>query len=94
MTENKPSRQVKVGILGQEYIVHTRADREHVEEVASYVTSRCREAQQSMRSSSQATILALAALNIASDYLHMKEAYDILLARIERQQRKLAKVVR
>ena len=85
--------QVKVGILGQEYVIRTRADKAYVEKVARYLVSRCEEARETMRSSSQATILALAALNIASDYLQMKESHEQLLERIERKQKKLATLI-
>jgi cell division protein ZapA (FtsZ GTPase activity inhibitor) len=61
-----------------------------VEQVAQHVASRCQEAQDTLRSSSVATIAVLAALNIASDYVQLKEVYEQLLARIERNQEKLA----
>ena len=68
-------RQVKVGILGQEYTIHTKADREYVEKVVDHLASRCQEAESSLRSSSQATIALLAAMNITSDYLQLKKAH-------------------
>jgi cell division protein ZapA (FtsZ GTPase activity inhibitor) len=37
-------QQVKVGILGQEYTIHTKADRAYVEKVAQHLTSKCQEA--------------------------------------------------
>jgi cell division protein ZapA len=83
-------RQVKVEILGQQYTIYTQAERAHVEQVAQHVASRCQEAQDTLRSSSVATIAVLAALNIASDYVQLKEVYEQLLARIERNQEKLA----
>lgn len=84
------TRRVKVGILGQDYVLHTRGDDAHVEEVTRYLNSRCEEARRAMGASSPATILALAALNIASEYLKMKESHERLLERIERQQEKLS----
>ena len=84
------TRRVKVGILGQRYVLHTRADDAHVDEVERYVNSRCEEARQTTGVSSPATILAVAALNIASEYLKMKESHDLLLDRIERQEEKLS----
>jgi cell division protein ZapA (FtsZ GTPase activity inhibitor) len=83
-------QQVRVGILGQEYTIYTEADKAYVEEVARYVTMKCEEAKETLRSSSHATILALAALNIASDYLQTKDSYELLLERIERKQKKLS----
>lgn len=84
------TRRVKVGILGQEYVLHTRGDDAHVEEVARYLNLRCEEARRAMGASSPATVLALAALNIASEYLKMKESHERLLERIERQREKLS----
>jgi cell division protein ZapA (FtsZ GTPase activity inhibitor) len=86
-------QQIKVGILGQEYTIHTQADRAYVEKVGEHVASKCQEARDSLRSSSLATITVLAALNIASDYLQMKEAYEQLLVRIENTQEKLASLL-
>ena len=84
------TRRVKVGILGKEYVLHTQGDDAHVEEVTRYLNSRCEEARRATGASSPATILALAALNIASDYLRMKESHERLLERIERQQERLS----
>jgi cell division protein ZapA (FtsZ GTPase activity inhibitor) len=84
------TRRVKVGILGEEYVLHTQGDDAHVEDVSRYLNSRCEEARRATGPSSPAAILALAALNIASDYLRMKESHERLLQRIERQQEKLS----
>lgn len=86
-------QQVKVGILGQEYTIHTKADRAYVEKVAQHVASKCQEAQNRLHSSSLATVALLAALNITSDYLQMKEAYEELVDRIESKQEKLSSLL-
>ena len=86
-------QQVKVGILGQEYTIHTKADRAYVEKVAKHLTSKCQEAQSRLHSSSLATVALLAALNITSDYLQMKEAYEQLVDRIESKQEKLSSML-
>ena len=87
------TRRIKVGILGQEYVLHTRGDDAHVEEVTRYLLSRCEEARRATGTSSPVTILALAALNITSEYLKMKESYERLLERIERQQERLTTII-
>ena len=86
-------QQVKVGILGQEYTIHTKADRAYVEKVAQHVASKCQEAQNRLHTSSLATVALLAALNITSDYLQMKEAYEELVDRIESKQEKLSSLL-
>ena len=87
------AQQVKVGILGQEYTIHTKADRAYVERVAQHLASKCQEAQNRLRSSSLTTVALLAALNITSDYLQMKEAYEQLVDRIESKQEKLSSML-
>lgn len=87
------AQQVKVGILGQEYTIHTKADRAYVEKVAELLASKCQEAQNRLDSSSLTTVALLAALNITSDYLQMKEAYEQLVNRIESEQEKLSSVL-
>jgi len=86
-------QQVKVGILGQEYTIHTKADKAYVERVAQHLAAKCQEAQNRLRSSSVATIALLAALNITSDYLQKEEAYEQLVDRIESKQKKLSSVL-
>ncbi len=86
-------QQVKVGILGQEYTILTKADKAYVERVAQHLASKCQEAQNRLRSSSLATIALLAALNITSDYLQKEEAYEQLVVRIERKKKKLSSVL-
>ena len=86
-------QQVKVGILGQEYTIHTKADRAYVEKVAQHLASKCEEAQNRLRSSSLATIALLAAFNITSDYLQMKEEYEQLVDRIESKQEALSSIL-
>ena len=86
-------QQVKVGILGQEYTIHTKADRAYVEKVAQHVASKCQEAQNRLHSSSLSTVALLAALNITSDYLQIKEAYEQLVDRIESKQEKLSSML-
>ena len=86
-------QQVKIGILGQEYTIHTKADKAYVERVAQHLASKCQEAKNRLRSSSVATIALLAALNITSDYLQKEEAYEQLVDRIESKQKKLSSVL-
>ncbi len=86
-------QQVKVGIMGQEYTIHTKADKAYVERVAQHLASKCEEAQNKLRSSSLATVALLAALNITSDYLQKKEAYEQLVDQIESKHQKISSVL-
>jgi len=84
------TRQVRLIIHGSEFTVRTLADETHLETVAHYINSKCQEAERSLLSKSQTSIFALTALNIASDHLQLKESYELLLDRIEQNQKKLA----
>ena len=83
------TRQVRLMIHGSEFTVHTLADKTHLETVAHYINSKCQEAERSLLSKSQTSIFALAALNIASDHLQLKESYELLLDRIEQNQKSI-----
>jgi len=79
-------------IHGREFTVQTLANKTHLEAVAQYVNSKCQEAEKSVLSKSPTSIFALAALNIASNHLQMRESYELLLERIEQNQKKLASI--
>lgn len=87
------ARQVSLMLHGREFTVQTLVDEKHLETVAQYVNSKCQEAERSLLSKSQTSIFALAALNIASDHLQLKESYALLLERIEQNQIKFASLV-
>jgi cell division protein ZapA (FtsZ GTPase activity inhibitor) len=63
---------VTVKILGQEYRIRSEAGPEHLEEVARYVDRVLRQLQERFGSDTQGAAI-LAALNIASDLLQMRE---------------------
>ena len=67
-------RAVTVKILGQEYRIRSEAEAQHLEQVAGYVDRVLREIQERSSSDTQSAAI-LAALNIASDLLRVKEEY-------------------
>ena len=75
--EPRRTRSVTVKILGREYRVRSDDEPKHLEEVASYVDRVLREVQGRFDSDTQATAI-LAALNIASDLVRMRQmvAFD------------------
>lgn len=78
-TQDEPrrARSVTVKILGREYRVRSDEESKHLEEVASYVDRVLREVQGRSDSDTQATAI-LAAMNIASDLVRMRQlvAFD------------------
>ena len=81
---------MRLMLHGREFTVHTFADETHLEAVADHVNSKCQEAERSILSKSPTSIFALAALTIARDHLQLRESYNLLLERVEQNQKKLA----
>ncbi len=75
--------QVRVSILGREFIINTREDRARTEKVAEFLNSYCEQIGQKLSSKSSINIITLAALHIANDYLKIKEDYRRLVKKIE-----------
>ena len=75
--------QVKVSILGREYIITTKEDRARTEQVAEFLNRYCEQVGQRLSSRSSINIITLAALHIANDYLKIKEEYNKLVKKIE-----------
>jgi cell division protein ZapA (FtsZ GTPase activity inhibitor) len=74
-------RSVTVKILGHEYRIRSDADQEHLEEVARYVDRVLRQIQDRAGSDTQGAAI-LAALNIASDLVRMRELAAVRPERI------------
>lgn len=75
--------QVKVTILGREFIITTREDRAKTEKVAEFLNRYCEQIGEKLGSKSSLNIITLAALHIANDYLKIKEDYKRLVEKIE-----------
>lgn len=80
---------IKVKILGSEYLVKSREDREEVNKVAELVNERFKEVEENTEGLSEKKTAILAAFHIASDYLHLMREHDDLLRKIDRRARAL-----
>ncbi|HDM78609.1 MAG TPA: cell division protein ZapA [Deltaproteobacteria bacterium] len=85
--------QVKVSILGREYIITTKEDRARTEQVADFLNQYCKQVGQKLSSKSSINIITLAALHIANDYLKIKEEYNKLVKKIENKAVELDQVL-
>jgi len=65
--------RVSVKIYGQEYVISGEKSREHIIKVADYVDMKMHEIAKVARSASNATLAALAAVNIADEYYNTQE---------------------
>lgn len=73
----------KVEIMGQRYTVQGPSEKEFAEEVAGLVDSRMREIDKKNENVVPLDIAVLTALNIASDYLQLREENSRLLEEVE-----------
>ena len=73
----------EVEIFGQSYSLRSDAEEEHVRRVAGLVDLKMREVAAGTRSVSTLHIAVLAALDIASEYMHTEARAESLVAEIE-----------
>jgi cell division protein ZapA (FtsZ GTPase activity inhibitor) len=76
MAEQAKRERVAIKIGGREYRVRADSDPRHLESVAAFVDGVLRDVQRSTPDTRDAAILA--ALNIASDLLHMREQLAVV----------------
>lgn len=69
-------RSVKVDIFGNDYILKADTDDGHIQKVADLVDQKMREVSLSTNSKNTINIAILAALNIADEYLNIKDEKD------------------
>ncbi len=86
-------QQVRVAILGREYVINTKEDRLQTEKVADFVNQYCEEISRNLNSPSSINTITLAALHIANDYFRVKEEYSKLVEKIERKAAELDRVL-
>jgi len=80
-------------ILGREYVINTRENRRHTEEVADFVNRYCEEIGEHLQSRSKVNIITMAALHIADDFLRMKKEYKKLMSRIDGKSQELERIL-
>lgn len=66
-------RSVKVDIFGHDYILKSEAEEEHIHRVAGLVDRKMKEISINANSKSVLNIAILAAINIADEYLNIKD---------------------
>lgn len=77
--------RVEVEIAGEPYVLRSEAPPEHIERVAHFLNQKIREVRlRNVRVPLSKAIVA-AALNIADEYLRLKDDYDNLVQLIENQ---------
>ncbi len=83
MNESVEKKTVKVVIFGESYFLKSEKSPEYVEEIAKYVNDKIESIAKQTSVSSQIRIAVLAALNIAEEFLDLKQVIDGNNQRIE-----------
>lgn len=79
--------RVEVEIAGEPYVLRSDAPPEHIERVARFVSQKIKEVRiRNVRVPLTKAVVA-AALNIADEYLRLKDEYDNLVKLIESEER-------
>lgn len=82
-------RSIKVDIFGQDYILKSEADDGHILRVAEIVDQKMKEVSLTTNTKNVVNIAILAAINIADDYLRIKDERE----RAEVKARELAQLI-
>lgn len=82
-------RSVKVDIFGHDYVLKSDSDDNHIQRVADLVDEKMKEVSASTNSKTVLNIAILAALNIADEYLKIKDERGLA----EAKARELAQLI-
>jgi cell division protein ZapA len=82
-------RPVKVEILGNEYLLRSKAGEGHVRRVAAHLNARINEILQDSKATSNLAATVLAALNITNDLLLIKDQQEEMLQEIEAKSKRM-----
>ena len=81
--EQKPAQRVSVEIFGDTYPLKTTEDPAYVQMLANMIDKRMKDVAKRTRTIQGARISVLAALEIADEYLKLKQDYDDLMKLLE-----------
>ena len=85
--------EVRVDILGKEYVLRSKEDAVHVRRVAEYFTERLEEVQSQAKTASIQAATVLAALNITNELLSIKDKQEAMLREIEAKSERLLEAI-
>lgn len=86
-------RVVKIELLGQTYTLRTSTEESKVQAAANLVEGKLEEYQAATRSNIKLDVAILAALDIANEYLQIKDSAEKLKERLEGRSRAIIKTI-
>ena len=85
--------QVRVEILGREYILRTDEDEERVKIISEYINQKIKEVSENLKNISTLNIAILAALNIANDYFEAIKRRDTFKGMVEAKSNHIIELI-
>lgn len=85
-------KSIRVTILGREFFLKSEADEDYINQVADYVKQKLETVQQSQTMDIISAVI-LTALNLADDYLQLKNERESLVNSIESRSLRLTNVI-
>ena len=85
--------QVRVEILGREYILRTDEDEERVKIISEYINQKIKEVSENIKNISTLNIAILAALNIANDYFEAMQGRKTFQCMIESKSKHMIELI-
>lgn len=79
------AKSVEVSIMGQKFMVRSDSDENYVIEVANFVNMRINEIISKTKSAPSLSVVLLAAMNIADEFLKYKGKKDQSFQQVERK---------
>ena len=86
-------RVVKIELLGQTYTLRTSTEESKVQDAANLVEAKLEEYQAVTRSNIKLDMAVLAALDIANEYLQLKDSTENMKERLEARSRAIIKTI-
>ena len=85
--------EIRVQILGKEYVLKSQEDAGHVRRVAEYFNAQLEEVQSQAKTASTQAAVVLAALNITNELIRIKDTQEAMLQEIEAKSERLLEAI-
>jgi cell division protein ZapA len=85
--------EIRVQILGKEYVLRSQEDAAHVRRVAEYFNTQLEEVQSQGNTASTQAATVLAALNITNELIRIKDTQEAMLQEIEAKSERLLEII-
>lgn len=86
-------KTIEVHIMGQKFLVRSESDEHYVSRVAEFVNEKVTEISRKTQSIPSLNVAILAAMNIADEYLRMRDKKEQIFQSVEKRIRGLIELI-